>query len=483
MLSEYVEDTWRVSPRLEVRGGVRFESTNGFNESQGRAGIYKFTNGVIDTSPTVGSSGLTDNKAKLLPEPRIGIAWNVFGNGKLSVNGGFGLHHSLLDNLDYRFDQAAPYNTTYAYKNTTVANPTSGAAGLISPSTVQTDMATPTVLAYNLRVQQQLEKSTSITLAYVGSHAYNQILSADLNEPAATVTNGRIYYPTVNKLNPAAANTTSWISQGIANYNALEVDLQHSYSHGLQVRANYTWSKNLDNGSAWNTSVSANTPAFVSYPADRSLDYGRGASDIRHLFALNGSYELPFGAKKLWLANAGAVTDRIVGGWTLSSIVNAQTGFPFSPQLGYNPTGSGDTRNPVRPDINPNFHGALYASGTTAQRVAQFYDPTAFSAPAYGTVGNLGRDTLAGPRYVNVDLSLGKTTQITERVRAQFRAEFFNALNHTNLQTPNPVVFSSGPTQGTTANQTTAVAQSPTAGVITSAATSRQIQLGVKLIF
>jgi hypothetical protein len=173
------------------------------------------------------------------------------------------------------------------------------------------------------------------------------------------------------------------------------------------------------------------------------------------------------------------MANRAVSGWTLSSIVALQSGFPFSPQLGYNPTGSGDTRNPVRPDINPNFHGDLYPR--TPQ---QYFNPAAFLAPAYGTVGNAGRDTLTGPGLVNFDLSLLKVTQINERIRAQFRAEFFNVLNHTNFATPNPVVFTSGPTQGTPANQATAVVASPTAGVITATATtSRQIQFGLKLLF
>ncbi len=138
---------------------------------------------------------------------------------------------------------------------------------------------------------------------------------------------------------------------------------------------------------------------------------------------------------------------------------------------------------PSVPTSIPAFTGSLYTQGTTAQKVAQFFNPAAFSAPAYGTVGNLGRDTLTGPGYKDLDLSLAKTTQINERFRLQFRAEFFNILNHTNLLTPSETVFSTGPTQGTAANQTTAAVVSPTAGVITSAATTRQIQLGLKLLF
>ncbi len=482
MGAAYVEDTWHPLADLEVRAGVRFESTNGWNEAHGRASIYGATNGVIDSTPATGSSGLTDNRARFLPEPRVGLAWNVAGRGQTSVRAGFGLHHSLLDNLDYRFDQAAPYNTTLTYSGVPIASPAAGSAGLISPSNVQPDIATPAVLAYDLRVEQQLGALGSITFAYVGSRSYHQILSEDQNEPAfvvcavsgtcpANLPAGTIYYPSTTKANSRVANTTSWVSGGSGNYNAMEVDYQRRLRRGLQLRANYTWSKNLDNGSAWNTSVSANTPAFVSVPSLPSLDYGRSATDVRNASALNGTYDLPLGRQQRFLSTLPTGLDRLVGGWQLSTIVTLQSGFPFTPQLGYNPTNSGDTRNPVRPNVNPAFRGSLYTSGTTAQRAAQFFNPAAFSAPANGAVGNLRRDTLTGPGLAEWDLSLLKATQITERMRLQFRAEVFNLLNHTNLQTPNPVVY------------TSATVQSPTAGVITSAGASRQIQLGLKLLF
>ncbi|HEX9198541.1 MAG TPA: carboxypeptidase-like regulatory domain-containing protein [Acidobacteriaceae bacterium] len=499
----YLEDTWHVVPRLELRVGFRSESTSGWNERNGRAANYGFTNGVINSTPTVGHSALTGNRARFLPQARIGIAWDAFGNGKTSVRASFGQHYSLLDNLNYRLDQSAPFNATLSYSGTTVATPTSGAI-TISPSNFQQNISTPAALSWTLRIEQQLAANTSLTLGYVGSHAYHQILSEDQNEPAfvvcpdiacTTATNGiappanlaagAIYYPTTTKANPSYANTTSWVSQGTAFYHGLDVDFRRSFAHGVQFRANYTWSRNLDDGSAWNTSVSANTPAFVSVPQKAGLDWGSAATDVRHVFAVNGSYELPFGQNKTFFTHPGHTTELLVSGITLSTIANLQTGFPFTPQLGYNPTGSGDSRNPVRPDVNPNFHGALYTNGTTAQRAAQFFNPAAFSAPAYGTVGNLRRDTLTGPGYVDWDLSLSKSTQITERVRTQFRAEFFNVLNHTNLQTPQATVYTAGPTQGSTAATRNAVpVVSPTAGVVTStASTSRQIQLGFKLLF
>jgi hypothetical protein len=479
----YVEDTFHLTRRLEVRAGIRSESSTGWKEAQGRAGVYGFTNGVIDTNPTVATDALTDNRAKFLPEPRLGLAWDLFGNGGTSIRAGVGLHHSLLDALDYRLDQAAPYNTVYTYSGGTVSLPLSGTKA-VSPSTVATNIATPALVSYTLRVEQRLGSSTSISLGYDGSQSRHQILSGDLNEPAfVTQPNGRIYYPTTTKANPAVANTTSWWAGGSGNYNALIVDLRREFARGLALRANYTWSKNLDDGSAWNTSVSANTPAFVEVPALPHLDYGPAATDVRQLAAVSGTYELPIGAGKSLWSHENAVVNHAISGWSLATIANLQTGFPFSPQLGYNPTGSGDSRNPVRPDVNPNFHGALYAKGSTVQRAAQYFNPSAFLAPAYGTVGDAPRDGLAGPGYAEWDLSLLKVTRLTEATRLQFRAEFFNVLNHTNLQLPSEVVFSAGPTQGTAANQTTTAALgSP--GVITATAnSSRQIQLGAKILW
>ena len=353
----------------------------------------------------------------------------------------------------------------------------------VSPSTVATNLATPSLLAYTLKVEQQVARSTSLTVGYDGSHSSHQILSGDLNEPAYTEANGVIYYPTTTKANPKLANTTSWWSGGSGNYNALTVDVRHDLSHGLQVRANYTWSKNLDDGSAWNTSVSANTPAYVEVPSQPHLDYGPAATDVRHLAAFNATYELPFGPGKEFLGDAKGLGRTAVSGWQLSTIANLQSGFPFSPQLGYNPTGSGDSRNPVRPNVNPNFEGRLYPGGSTAAKVAEYFNPNAYAAPAFGTVGNAGRDSLVGPGYADWDLSLVKTTQLNEQARLQLRAEFFNILNHTNLQLPNEVVYSSGPTQGTAANQA-AVPVLGSPGVITSTAnTSRQIQLAAKIVF
>ena len=207
---------------------------------------------------------------------------------------------------------------------------------------------------------------------------------------------------------------------------------------GLQFRGNYTYSKNLDDGSAWNTSVSGNTPAFVEFPLRPKLDWGPAATDVRHSASINGSYELPFGPHKRFLNHASAPVNFAAAGWTASAIVNVQSGFPFSPQLGYNPTGNGDTRNPVRPNWNPDFSGNLYP-----RTASQYFNPAAFLPPATGTYGNVSRDSLTGPGLSELDFSAAKNSHITESCQLQFRAEFFNILNHTNFLTPNEVVYTS----------------------------------------
>lgn len=484
----FIEDAWKVTPRLELRGGFRFESSNGWNEAHGRASNYGFTNGVINTNPTIGGSALSQNRATFMPEPRIGVAYDLFGNGKTALRANFGVHRALLDTLDYRLDQTAPFNTTLSFSNTTVdklaalASGTGAGSGQISPSNVQPDIETPTVLAWTFKIEQQIAPATSLTIGYVGSHGYHQILSEDQNTPPtvicpaspcpSTLEPGTVFYASTSKANPNVANTTSWASQGISNYNGLEVDVRRQLSHGLQLRGVYTFASNLDDGSAWNTSVSANTPAYVMYPGNPALDYGPAATNIRHAAAINGTWELPFDDGLL----ANAISKSLLGGWSVSGIATLQSGFPLSPQLGYNPTGNGDTRNPVRPNLAPDFHGPLYA-----KKVAQWFNPAAFTAPYPGTFGNVGRDTLTGPGLSELDFALVKNTTIHERLRAQFRAEFFNVLNHSNFTTPNPVVFGSGPTPKT---PTAEVEPSPTAGVVSATATtSRQIQFGLKFLF
>jgi hypothetical protein len=479
----FVEDAIKLRPSLELRIGFRGEFTDGWNEADGRAANYAFNaNGVILTQPAIGNSAFSVNNAKFLPAPRVSIAWSP--SKKTVIRAGAGLYYALIDNLSYRLDQNPPYNTVLAVKGVTAAGlghtlnvsniaPTTDYSALgfnnsIIPSGVQPDLLTPTVESYTLKVEQELFAGTTLGVGYIGSHAYHELLSVDANLPSAAYP-----YPaqaitatSTGLANPSLWNTTQWFSEGISSYNGLEVDANHRFAHGLQIRGVYTLSKTLDDGDSMNTSVATNSPAFVMNPLAPMLDYGRASFDIRDSAVINASYDLPFArnsaaAGKPWV-------HRLLADWQLSGIETIQSGLPFTPQLSYNPSNDGDTRNPVRPSWNPAFTGNVILGGPGA-----YFNPGAFVQPAAGTYGNVGRNILQGPGLQELDLSLAKKFTFTERFAAQFRAEFFNVLNHTNLNTPNPVVFAAA-TGG----------PSPTAGVITSTATtSRQIQFGLKLLW
>jgi hypothetical protein len=477
----YAEDTIRLKPSLELRVGFRGESTNGWNEARGRASNYTFdSNGVIVTQPIVGGSPFSENNAKFLPAPRAGIAWSPFGSKKTVIRAGAGLYYALLDNLSYRLDQNAPYNSVFAVKNlafSSIAPNAKYAGSKLIPSGVQPDLRTPTVESWTLKIEQQVSSNTSLGVSYIGSHGYHEVLSVDANLPSPTICpaspcpvgypTGAFYYPTNAPLaNNAVWNTTHWFSQGISSYHGLEVDVNRRLARGLQFRGVYTFSKTLDDGDSLNTSVATNSPAFVANPLQLMADYGRASFDIRHTAVVNATYDLPFGRGSL--SHRNPWVQKVIGDWQLSGIETVQSGLPFTPQLSYNPSNDGDTRNPVRPSVNPNFTGQVIKGGPN-----QYFNPNAFLQPLPGTYGNAGRNILQGPRLVTTDVSLAKKFALTERLDLKFRAEFFNVFNHTNLNTPNPVVYAAA-TGG----------PSPTAGVITSTATtSRQIQFGLKLLW
>ena len=284
----------------------------------------------------------------------MGFAWDVWGNGKTAVRGGFGLYHGLLDTLDYRLDQTAPFNTAESIKGIALSNlsitpgtpPPAGTK--VSPSNVQPDIATPAVLTWSLRIEQEIAPRTTLTVGYVGSHSYHQIrFRRPQRAHAAVCVEWRRLLSEHCGCEHQPGEFDFVGFRGAALYNALEVDVRRTFANGFQLRGNYTYAKNLDDGSAWNTSVSGNTPAFVEFPLDPKLDWGPAATDVRQAASVNGSWELPFGSQRRFLNHASAPVNFAASGWTASGILTVQTGFPFSPQLGLQPAGQ---RRHAQPD-------------------------------------------------------------------------------------------------------------------------------------
>ena len=502
----YVEDVIRLRPSLTLSLGFRGEISTGWNEAHGRAANYTYPNGVISSQPNIGRSLFTENNARFLPQPRLSLAWSPIGP-KTVLRAGFGMYNDLQDALGYRADQNAPFNPTYSLANYPVSNlpidptaPVPTGAKLV-PGGVQPDMQTPTLISWSLRVQRELSPNTSLTVGYVGSHGYHELVGIDANTPvpvicpaspcpatypanfpagiAGTPVPAGTYYipfvpPATPRANPSIANTWTWFSVGTSSYNALQVDMSRRLSKGLSFRGVYTYSKALDDGDSLNQTTAGNAPGLVANPYNLRADKGLATFNVTNLAVLNALYDLPFGQGQKYLSDSTGWKRHLLSGWSLGSIVTLQSGFPLTPQLSYNPSNNGDTRNPVRPFLNPNFKGPLVLGNPN-----QWFNPQAFLAPPAnsGFYGNAGRDVIPGPSLATWDFSVLKATTLTERFQLQFRAEIFNLLNRANFNTPNLIVF----TPPTASNPT---GVSGTAAAITgTSTTARQVQFGLKLLW
>lgn len=499
----YVQDTIKLRPNLTLEGGLRYEFTTGWNEVTGRASNYLTdSNGVLETNPVVGHSEFTRNNATHLLGPRAGVAWSPFASGKTAIRAGYGMYYSLIDSLNFLLNALPPYNGTAAFAGNlfsfvplTAGSPFPPSCGpgiptvsctTYAPQGVQPDAKTQTVQEWKFSVEQQLNANTAVRVAYVGTFGYHGLLNIDLNSiptqvcanpngcvsggtPGTTkgnVTQGTQYIPVTTRPNHYLSGGFFWYTEGNSSYNALQVDVTRRLSQGLLFRANYTWSKNLDFNSGLTGAQATNQAQMVLDRNDLRRDWGLSALNITNQASFSGHYELPFGNGKYWLRDIRGAGGKLLSGWQLNGIGTILSGFPFTPQIGANRSGDGDTRNPDRPSLNPAFSGNVVLGNPN-----QWFNPNAFVLPTPGTYGNLGRGTFTGPGLADVDLSIFKDTRISERANLEFRSEVFNLFNRANFGTPNAIVFSGSNYSGS-------------AGLITATTTtSRQIQFGLKLIF
>src|SRR5215471_5227092 len=271
----YAEDTIRILPRLTMSFGFRQEFTTGWNEAHGRAANYTFSNGVISNTPHIRDGLFTTSNAKFLPQPRIGLAWSPLS--ETVIRAGFGMYNDLQDALGYRTDQNAPFNPTYSVATTVSQLPIDPTKPVptgskLVPGGVDPNMKTPTLISYSLRVQREVSPNTSVSVGYVGSHGYHELIGIDANEPLPVICPaspcpptypgtsanpggfpadyagqlipaGTFYVPTTTKANPTLNNTWTWFSIGDSSYNALQLDVNRRLSAGLTLRGVYTYSK------------------------------------------------------------------------------------------------------------------------------------------------------------------------------------------------------------------------------------------------
>jgi outer membrane receptor protein involved in Fe transport len=470
-LAGYVNDEWRVLPKLTVNVGVRYDFVS--NPTTNVHPLETLINppfGTFQRVPNVFAS----NPSLKNVGPRAGIAYDPFGDHKTSIRLGAGIFYDPIEARSYA--SGYYFNPPYALAFVPLPafpNPFPGAlpppAQLVGVDYHTT--STPHMYQWNFNIQRELFASTTLTVGYVGSRGLHLYAARDINPVEPTLVNGVTVYgvPTASlagksptaigitsnpRLNPAGAALSSEAPVGDSNYNSLQVGLNRRFSHGVQSQLSYTWSKCMDDASG-TFGLEGGIPWSV--PLNGSYDRGRCLFDRPQVLNWSGVYALPFKQNIL------------VKGWQMSGGLLAQSGSPWNVTVGFDQAG-----DVVAGSERPNL--VLPANSIITGSVTQWANPAGFSLPAPGTFGNLQRDFLNGPGTVNLNYAVMKETPIREGVRLQFRAEFFNLLNHANFALPNASAFVQTADGGGAPN--------PTFGKITATTTSsRQIQFALKLLF
>ena len=465
----YVQDDWRVSNQITVNIGLRYSPTNNGAE------VGNKMHRIIDPPRSTGFESVShiyDHNPSLNNfDPRFGFVWDPSKDHKISVRAGFGIFHAIIGPRDYAatYYQSVPFVSANQL-NPTFPKPFSSIDPALPTQTfaidVKNDLHTPYLEQWNVSVQRELAESTALTVAYVGSHSLHQVQQIQLNPPVPNITpnglqfatlqnvNGRLTVVDNPRVNPAYDNLSSARFIGWANYHALQLGLNRRFNNNWSGQVSYTYSKCLDIGSG---SYVVDGGTSLSNPFNPNDDRGRCTYDLHHNLSINGLYTVPFHR------------NRMVEGWQVSGVFLAHSGNPFN-------VGTGIATNTFRGSSpRPNYVAGCDALAHST--VDHWFDASCFTLPAVGFNGNFGRNVLTGPRLTNVDMALMKTTTLSEGKTVQFRAEVFNIANHPNFALPNGAAFSQGAVAGTGNIN-------PTYGRITSTrTTSRQVQLGVKLLF
>jgi len=480
-LGFYAQDDFRVLPNLTFNLGLRYEFLTVPNEVTGHGSALRDIQ--HDDKGTLGPP--FRNMSLLNFSPRFGFAWDLTGNGKTAVRGGFA---ELYDVGIFGVSMAiatvgTPPFSSFSNVGTpsTLTLPLSFPPNLLGKSLrlVDYQMQQPHILDYNLTVERQLPWQTGLTLGYAGSRGINLMQIKDGNPTVPQIVpDGRKFWAGSDpRLNPNWAAIELHTAAGNSWYNALQFGLNKRLSKGLQFQSSYTWSKVMDETQGQAGADSAVTSVFGADPSNRRMDRGPADFDLRHNWQFNTIYQLPH-------PFTGRALSAILNGWRASGILSLQSGYPFTPAVrtnrsrsGVNAGGAGLGSVIDRPNLVPGRN----KENIILRGPNRYFDPSAFTLQDAGFLGTSGRNILTGPGYTNLDFSLGKNIpvkQLGDSGALEFRAEFFNVLNHANFAMSD--VF-----RQVFAGTVNGEAPLATAGVITStgSARSRQIQFALKLLF
>ena len=467
----YVQDDFKLYPRLTINAGLRYELSTLPKELYGRDSALIH---LSDPAPLTGR--LYEDPSYKNVSPRVGFAWDVFGTARTALRGGYGLYFNTNNQQHLIVSITNPPATP----RVSIANPTfpvppfeRGLGNALRP--FQWDLEVPRVHMWNFNVQQQLWGDVQMTLGVAASRGLHLYRSGDVNiSHWQRLEDGNIFFPVGSpRLNPAYSTVEMKTSDGESWYNALVFEIRKRWTSGLTLQSSYTYSRNIDTtqGSVFfSDATNATTGAMPEFPG---FNYNKGLADYhaKHVWVVNGIWQLPFGH------NATGLHRTLTEGWQLAAIAHTRSGNPLTAFVRGN-----RSRSQWAPSIGPGigFDRPSMAPGRTHESAVlgnpdQYLDPSAFVLQPAGFLGNLGRNTFIGPNLQTVDLSATKNFRLAERSSVQFRAEAFNLFNRANFGPPNLLVF---------AGSRDGEAPLSTFGRIrTTVTSSRQIQFGLRLTF
>jgi hypothetical protein len=474
--SAYFMDDYRVSRKLTLNLGLRYDLFTPMVEDHNRIANFDFKTGTFVAPGMPGVSdtaNVVTNKKNFAP--RLGFAYTPQDNAKTVIRGGYGIFYSLQADQN---DAELAYNPTGLFSNqsmqlnpssipvmglstgfATPQNPTGGlpASDLSDPSgrasAIVFNNPTPTIQEWNLNIERQLAKDTVLQVAYVGLHATHLTFLRNLNQATQPLDSnfgvlpnfGRPYNSTV----PDIAAIRTSVNDVSTIMHSLQVRFEKRFSAGWTMLNSYTYQHSIGSGDADEAAAASPEPQNTY---NMRAERGNVSPDFRHQFTSAWSYELPFGPGKRFLHGTGPV-QWIAGGWQLNGIVAMYSGQAFTPLLSFDYTNTGSAGD--RPDQigNPyDFSNAMSAGCPSNKQSLQcWYNPAAFAIPALAPgqtfaheYGNAGRNSLRGPAQYNVDFSVFKNFKLRETLNMEFRAEAFNLFNTPQFGDPYSVVDSPG---------------------------------------